>query len=52
MKPKFNHKKHAAIAFLTGGAWLPFWAVSLIVFKIKSTSIVRVINKKLEEADK
>jgi len=52
MKPEFDHKKHMAIAFLTGGAWLPFWAVLLIVFKIKNTRIVRVINKKLEEADK
>jgi len=52
MKPEFDHKKHMAIAFLTGGAWIPFWALSLIVFNIKNTRIVRVINKKLEEADK
>ena len=52
MKPEFNHKKHMAITFLTGGAWSPFWVASLIVFKIKNIRIVRVINKKLEEADK
>lgn len=52
MSVKTAHKKHLAITFITGGAWIPFWAIAHLLTCIKNTKLVRVLSKKLDEADK
>jgi hypothetical protein len=52
MSVKTDHKKHLAITFITGGAWISFWVIAHLLTCIRNTKLARVLSKKLDEADK